>query len=52
MKTPEEMWDAFIKAVCADSKLADDLEVVNLIGGVKKFRKLFLNAVREENETN
>lgn len=48
MKTPEEMWDDFIKAVHADCKLADDLEVVNLIGGVKKYRKLFLKAVNSE----
>lgn len=46
-KTPEELWDSFIESVHKDARLSDDLGVVNLIGGVKKYRKLFLDSVKE-----
>jgi len=46
-KTPEELWDNFIEEVHKDAGLLDNLDVVNLIGGVKKFRKLFLDSAKE-----
>lgn len=42
----EEMWEAFIQNVHRDAHLKKGVEVVNLIGGVDKFKELMHNAYR------